>query len=482
MASALWLWRPAAFVADDSYFYAVIARNIARGAGQTFSGVFPTNGVHPLWLYLLSGWAVILEGLHSPWLDRLAFAVLPSAMLLAVGASALRRVAVRWKLDATLAVLPIVVFLSAFGVLYSEAHAHFAALGVLAILVTRGAHPAAIGLATAALVLARLDSIFLVPVLVAWWVARGVGLRFLAGFAIAAGIPLALYAISNLLFFGGIVPISGHLKSTFPALAWRGLERAGHWNWTLSGYSVPFGWLPLVLSIVLLGAQRIRFRSERGLLWVVALGAAGQAIWVASFMSGKTGWHWYYVEPVAILALTLAAAAEEWRLSARARSIAALAVIVAGVVVLAATRTGPARDSDWQIRALRDAGAAGSVVLVADYPGVLAWRGEHRVIAADLLTAHRRLYSRLLAQPNGLATLLAECAGAGAPVEFISLYGGDFLRRDPTNEELVYYDPRSLGHLREIGRMELPAAVAESRLGWRLYRLPDQNPSRVPIW
>lgn len=480
-ATAIWLWRPAAFIADDSYFYAVIARNIARGAGQTFSGVFPTNGAHPLWLYLMAGWATILEALHAPWLDRLEFAVLPAAALMALGAVALVRLSQRWKLDATLAVLPSVVFLSAFGVLYSEAHAHFAALSLLAVLVARDAHPAVLGLATAALVLARLDSVFLVPFLVAWWVARGASLRFLAGFGIAAGIPLSLYAISNLWFFGGLVPISGHLKSTFPVLAWRGLERAGLWNWTLSGYSVPFGWLPLALSLVLLVALRIRFRSERGLLWVLAFGIAGQAIWVASFTSGKTGWHWYYVEPISILALTLATAAERWRLTSRTRASAALAVLVAGVAVLAMTRWGPTREFDWQIRALREAGAAGSVVLVADYPGVLAWRDEQRVIAADLLTANRRIYSRLTAQPNGLAALLDECARAGAPVEFISLYGGDFLGRDPTKDELVYYDPRSLSQLREIGRMPLPPAAAESSLGWRLYRLTDQNPSRAPL-
>lgn len=39
---------------DDSFFYAVIARNYAEGLGFTFDGIAQTNGFHLLWVLLLS--------------------------------------------------------------------------------------------------------------------------------------------------------------------------------------------------------------------------------------------------------------------------------------------------------------------------------------------------------------------------------------------------------------------------------------------
>lgn len=46
---------------DDSYFYLKIAQNIALGFGSTFDRVNLTNGYHPLWLILLSGYYLLTE-------------------------------------------------------------------------------------------------------------------------------------------------------------------------------------------------------------------------------------------------------------------------------------------------------------------------------------------------------------------------------------------------------------------------------------
>lgn len=39
---------------DDAFYYFEIARNLALGHGSTFDGITPTNGYHPLWMFLLS--------------------------------------------------------------------------------------------------------------------------------------------------------------------------------------------------------------------------------------------------------------------------------------------------------------------------------------------------------------------------------------------------------------------------------------------
>jgi hypothetical protein len=47
--------RVAGLFHDDSFFYAVVARNLAAGQGFSFDGVHATNGFHLLWVLVLGG-------------------------------------------------------------------------------------------------------------------------------------------------------------------------------------------------------------------------------------------------------------------------------------------------------------------------------------------------------------------------------------------------------------------------------------------
>ncbi|HSG45546.1 MAG TPA: hypothetical protein VLA72_20560, partial [Anaerolineales bacterium] len=40
------------FTRDDAYYYFKVAQNISEGYGSTFDGINPTNGYHPLWLWI----------------------------------------------------------------------------------------------------------------------------------------------------------------------------------------------------------------------------------------------------------------------------------------------------------------------------------------------------------------------------------------------------------------------------------------------
>ncbi len=40
------------FIRDDAYYYFKVAQNISEGRGSTFDGINPTNGYHPLWLWI----------------------------------------------------------------------------------------------------------------------------------------------------------------------------------------------------------------------------------------------------------------------------------------------------------------------------------------------------------------------------------------------------------------------------------------------
>ncbi|MBU8870176.1 MAG: hypothetical protein KOO60_04785 [Gemmatimonadales bacterium] len=46
-------WAEGGLIADDAYYYFKIASNMAAGDGSTFDGLAPTNGYHPLWLWVL---------------------------------------------------------------------------------------------------------------------------------------------------------------------------------------------------------------------------------------------------------------------------------------------------------------------------------------------------------------------------------------------------------------------------------------------
>jgi hypothetical protein len=40
------------FTRDDAYYYFKVAQNVSEGHGSTFDGINPTNGYHPLWLWI----------------------------------------------------------------------------------------------------------------------------------------------------------------------------------------------------------------------------------------------------------------------------------------------------------------------------------------------------------------------------------------------------------------------------------------------
>lgn len=70
------------FSLDDSYFYLKIAQNISSGFGSTFDGINPTNGYHPLWLWIISGLFYCLKpaGITSPEQLYIAVFILTSAI------------------------------------------------------------------------------------------------------------------------------------------------------------------------------------------------------------------------------------------------------------------------------------------------------------------------------------------------------------------------------------------------------------------
>jgi hypothetical protein len=299
------LLRPVEFVQDDSYFYLQIADHIVAGHGSTFHGITPTNGYHPLWM----AGAVAADFLASGDRVLTLHLVVWMQALLAFGTALLfHRLARRMGLAFWLPGLALVLsYLLGTGLYGSEAHLNALLLvaGMLSLwhALDNGRWHSwfmtglLLGLAT----LARLDNLFVAAALCmagAFYGNRNASA--IAGRAIAAAsgglLVLAPYLAFNQLEYGHLMPISGAIKSAFPAFDFD-LGRLG----AMGKLAAPFGLLALIIGIWLDDSRR------RRVLWIgLGGGVVMHAVYVAGFTDHYTFWAWYYVAGVLAAGLCVA--------------------------------------------------------------------------------------------------------------------------------------------------------------------------------
>jgi len=200
-----------AFLADDFYYYAQIARNLATTGRSTFDGVTLTNGYHPLWLLALTLYWKLTAGGRG-------FFVLVNLTIVA-GTLATYRLALALLTRraphtafAALAAFWTAAFYLYFGRMGMEVVLTVPlALWLLRRWLARGldtAWPGAVGagLLASLLVLSRLDTALLLALLAAAYLLFGgpglaqrlrTLLRHLPGM-----LPVPLYLLSNRLLFG----------------------------------------------------------------------------------------------------------------------------------------------------------------------------------------------------------------------------------------------------------------------------------------
>ncbi|HUR33930.1 MAG TPA: hypothetical protein VM032_09070 [Vicinamibacterales bacterium] len=485
LAGVFWLGNPVVFTAEDCYFYAVVARNLALRGVQAFWGVEPTNGVHPLWLYLLAGYDWFVAQFSVSVLYRPAFGVPLVLGLTSAGALNWSVVAWRTRLPVSLLVFPQLLFLAAFGLLYSEAHAAFFAHSLLARGISSEEddgrpRPLLVGLAAAAVLLARLDNVFYVAAVVAWYGARR-PLPTSARMALACGLPVGLYLASNVLFFGGIVPVSGYLKSTFPVPQFSGLAASpGGLVLMYAGYSIPLGWAPIGAGI-LAAMLRPRLTGAQTLLYPLLAGAIGHALYTALFTTGFTFWYWYYLLPIVLGSWALASLLSTAVGDRLDRLGQWMAVVALGAALLTVRLAPPTEDrliGLTSLRIVREEGIDRATLLVSEWPGTLAFFTHNHVIAADMLTSNRRLVDRMVSAPDAAAVLLDEARRLGTPVDYVLFNGGLFLQPYADRQSVELRDPRMLETLarRAIGRLTLGPALS-AREGVLLWRVP---PTALP--
>lgn len=218
-------------IPDDASYFFEIADNVSSGEGFTFDRIGETNGYQPLWLYLLIPLYRLVHAAPATMVRIIAL-----IQILFSGTAGL--VLYRLLRDTCSAPAALVggAFFTAF-VLAPVVNGMESALLVLllVLLVSRavrsgfpdrcsGGESFRIGLLLGLVVLARLDTAFLcistALLLLAGAARRGAGRRRLATLvmtALGASLIIVPYLSYNTFLFGSPMPISGMLKSSFPA-------------------------------------------------------------------------------------------------------------------------------------------------------------------------------------------------------------------------------------------------------------------------
>ena len=310
-------------LSDDAFYYLNIAKNISRGMGPTFDGLAQTNGFHPLWMIIVSFiYRVFGTDLQTPVRVVMAVnAVLGIATLWLVYRLANRFIAPGFGWLAVAAcLLPNVLSAMVNGM----------ETGLLLLMVTwtlwlcckyrihdpRSNQWSALlfGALLGVVCLCRLDAafVFASAFLITFVAGFALGIRlrltvrrlFLLSFGFS--IPLAPYFCWNLVSFGHIMPISGGVKSSFPAIR-------DHLN--LYG-DMRFAALLLVAMLgllVVIEVFDIRRREEterKGLPLLVGLLLACLFHFLHAFLFLSWGFYWWHFSIYGLtLSLLLARAA-----------------------------------------------------------------------------------------------------------------------------------------------------------------------------
>jgi len=462
-----WQFNTKAFIWDDAYFYLVIARNIVLSGQQSFSNIFPTNGFHPLWLYLLTAYSYIISFFKPEILFNVSYAVPLSVILTGWGAFNFLKAAELLKLPKILFVGLPLGYIFFFPILYSEAIVYYVSLSLLTLLSvngtikkSRGAY--SIGFVCAFVFFSRLDSVFIIfCYLIFYWQTTRRSVTCLARLLATFILIVCPYLLSNVYFFGGLMPVSGWMKSSFPIVF---LNKPLSWN-SLFGYNIFAGILPIVLSAFILVAERNSEKRIRNITHVYFFGSLLHCGYTVCFTRFHTMYWWYYISH-AILASFAISIIQKKYLSPKIYYCLVYSAIALFFCATIFYRWGNTfSDKQFEnsitktIDSLNQNNIRGKSILVSDLPGVLAFFTNNNIIAADMLTANIKFYKEMREYPNALDFIMGYCRKMNKPLEYYMdmCKWMHFIDAEKKGESLmlIYNNPKSYPLLEPIGNFEV---------------------------
>jgi hypothetical protein len=290
--------RSFAYLAADAFYYLTVGRNIVSTGLVSFDQAHLTNGFHPLWQYFLAGLFRLQMSLGVPEFSLLTGIVLFNALIIGAGIYLVAR-----TIQAALAspaplllTLPVGVYaflvsplwwsmspeelsrqnrmegsMPLYGTLWSymngmESSFVIFFFGLLTWFYV-GRYPwvrprcgIVFGFLLALLALSRLDHVFLAAPFLGLAAIRGFRSRAARASAWLAwttvGVPLTVYVLTNILFFGSPLPISGVSKTSFPLMTPGGLDVISllFRTWKANGEWLYLAWRMAQLLLPVFGA------------------------------------------------------------------------------------------------------------------------------------------------------------------------------------------------------------------------------------
>lgn len=359
-------------VPDDAAYFFKTGENIAAGEGLTFDGINRSNGFQPLWLLVVAGIASIFRG--SPELMFRCYMLLQAALAAAGAAIVLsvhRRV---FKPLVTLVVmllfLPLVLFQSVNG-MESALFVFCAAVAFLVVFRLRPFESQgtlrlfSFGLLLGIVMLSRLDSVFIgasVCALVLYrLLSRDVelksGIKMLVLVIGGASVVVVPYLVYNHVQFGSLMPISGSLKSTFPAFSFSiGKVMNISSRFLLAVLAAPFYLAWSVAVPPSADSDRNRFRASVGIL---ASAVILHFLHSTIFLDWAV-FSWHFISYSMFLSLAVSEPAELClerfkRMAGPALAAIAVLLFAAGGAKVLSSTLGMETDSSWRVQSYRAA-------------------------------------------------------------------------------------------------------------------------------
>lgn len=320
---------------DDVFYYLKTAQVYAQTGLSSFDGVNPSNGYQPLW-FVVSVVAAKIFGGGEPLIRFvLTISALASALAFLVYFRAVQRVtnAALAMVAAALALLFVRTMMNGlesalYMLMFAWSLLEWYRLYVTPSAELRRGDAVRAGLVFGVCFLARTDfALILIPMGLALWAKRGRDTRSaVAGLVslIPLGVPLAVivggYLLSNQVWFGHMMPVSGAAKVFHSSLEWNAAIAQKGWlgahldnvSWIFAERGFCFVAVSLLLpliNVVLAMSQKVDDRTRRATN-ASAIVAAGVALviafYVTRFHGGFTRTFWYYGPSAMVAGLALA--------------------------------------------------------------------------------------------------------------------------------------------------------------------------------
>ena len=308
---------------DDAMYYFTIARNLATGKGISFDGVDPTNGFHPLWLFVITPIYWISGGLwDSVYLIMALQSLLDTALIFLCGYAAYKALdldepqrhfaalaasliyafnpisAIRGinGLETTLAAFLLILWLTQYIEHWRFAQSSYLKLAVL----------------TALVFLARTDLVFLlVPALIALAVIdmkRGVALTRYVAPSVIALLIVAPWLLWSHLTFGSIVQTSGKAVAIFAQKKFEiEFAEGGHaayiFSELLRSWLKPFIYSTYAIGGIVLMLLVTRRNNRESLLPFISLLLGVAALYAYHIISRGFIRDWYAIQFIPLFAV-----------------------------------------------------------------------------------------------------------------------------------------------------------------------------------